>query len=144
LSGGGPSSFMVPHIEEPAKFDWRYCISARTGIQGGGHLLWLRASRESGLNLRQRIDETLRVSALLTLEQIPGFTLIRERGGSMRSGQLARLARVSSDTLRHYERVGILPLPARTAENYRDYPPSSLRRVELIQRALTIGSLYQN
>jgi DNA-binding transcriptional MerR regulator len=57
----------------------------------------------------------------------------------MRSGQLARLARVSSDTLRHYERVGILPRPARTAGNYRDYPPSSLRRVELIQRALTIG-----
>jgi DNA-binding transcriptional MerR regulator len=32
-----------------------------------------------------------------------------------------------------------LPLPQRTAGNYREYPPASRLRVELIQRALTIG-----
>lgn len=57
----------------------------------------------------------------------------------MRSGQLAHLTRVSTDTLRHYERLGLLPLPQRTAGNYRDYSPASQQRVELIQRALTIG-----
>ena len=57
----------------------------------------------------------------------------------MRSGQLAHLAGVSTDTLRHYERLGLLPLPQRTAENYREYSPASQQRVELIQRALTIG-----
>jgi DNA-binding transcriptional MerR regulator len=57
----------------------------------------------------------------------------------MRSGQLARQTGVSTDTLRHYERLGILPLPQRTAANYRQYPPTSSQRVELIQRALTIG-----
>ncbi len=58
----------------------------------------------------------------------------------MRSGQLAHLTGVSTDTLRHYERLGLLPLPQRTAGNYREYPPASQLRVELIQRALTIGS----
>jgi DNA-binding transcriptional MerR regulator len=57
----------------------------------------------------------------------------------MRSGQLARQTGVSTDTLRHYERLGLLPRPQRTAGNYRDYPPGSPQRVELIQRALTIG-----
>src|ERR1700674_1127695 len=57
----------------------------------------------------------------------------------MRSGQLAHLTGVSTDTLRHYERLGLLPLPQRTAGNYRQYPPTSQLRGELIQRALTIG-----
>ena len=57
----------------------------------------------------------------------------------MRSGQLAHLTGVSTDTLRHYEGLGLLPLPQRTAGNYRDYSPASQQRVELIQRALTIG-----
>src|SRR5258708_13520903 len=57
----------------------------------------------------------------------------------MRSGQLAHLTGVSTDTLRHYERLGLLPLPQRTAGNYREYPPTSQLRVELIQRALMIG-----
>jgi DNA-binding transcriptional MerR regulator len=57
----------------------------------------------------------------------------------MRSGQLANLTGLSTDTLRHYERLGLLPLPQRTAGNYREYPPASQLRVELVQRALTIG-----
>jgi DNA-binding transcriptional MerR regulator len=57
----------------------------------------------------------------------------------MRSGQLARRTGVSTDTLRHYERLGLLPLPQRTVGNYREYPPTSPQRVELIRRALTIG-----
>jgi DNA-binding transcriptional MerR regulator len=52
---------------------------------------------------------------------------------------LAHLTGVSTDTLRHYERLGLLPLPQRTAGNYREYPPTSQQRVELIQRALAIG-----
>lgn len=57
----------------------------------------------------------------------------------MRSGQLAHLTGVSTDTLRHYERFGLLPLPERTAGNYREYPTTSQLRVRLIQRALNIG-----
>ena len=57
----------------------------------------------------------------------------------MRSGQLAHLTGVSTDTLRHYERLGLLPLPQRTDGNYRQYPPASEQRVDLIQRALAVG-----
>lgn len=56
-----------------------------------------------------------------------------------RSGDLARLAGVSSDTLRYYERRGVLPRPARSAAGYRLYPPEALWRVRVIRRALTIG-----
>jgi len=57
----------------------------------------------------------------------------------MRSGHFARLTRVSTDTLRHYERLGLLPAPRRTPSNYRDYAPSAEGRVTLIQRALRVG-----
>lgn len=54
-------------------------------------------------------------------------------------GELARLTRVSTDTLRHYERVGLLPAAKRTAGGYRRYPPGAVDRVLLIQRALVVG-----
>jgi DNA-binding transcriptional MerR regulator len=57
----------------------------------------------------------------------------------MRSGELARLSGISTDTLRHYERLGLLPKPPRTAGGYRDYPPASVDRVGLLRRALKIG-----
>jgi DNA-binding transcriptional MerR regulator len=56
-----------------------------------------------------------------------------------RSGELAELAGVSSDTLRHYERKGVLARPLRKANDYRQYPASALQRVRLIRRALAVG-----
>ena len=55
------------------------------------------------------------------------------------SGELARLAEVSTDTLRHYERMNLLARPRRSAGNYRLYPPETLDRVRLIRRALAVG-----
>jgi MerR family transcriptional regulator, Zn(II)-responsive regulator of zntA len=55
------------------------------------------------------------------------------------SGELARLAGVSTDTLRHYERKGVLPVARRLSNGYRKYPPDSLDRVRLIRRALAVG-----
>ncbi|MCI0336006.1 MAG: heavy metal-responsive transcriptional regulator [Acidobacteria bacterium] len=60
------------------------------------------------------------------------------RNGSLRSGELARLAGVSSDTLRHYERKGLLA-PRRSPNGYREYPAHALDRVRLIRSALAIG-----
>jgi DNA-binding transcriptional MerR regulator len=57
----------------------------------------------------------------------------------MRSGELARAAGVSADTLRHYERLGLLAEPARRDNGYRVYPASALSRVRLIQGGLSIG-----
>jgi len=57
----------------------------------------------------------------------------------MRSGQLARSAGISTDTLRHYESLGLLAAPRRTAGNYREYPPEAAERVRLIRNALSMG-----
>ena len=59
--------------------------------------------------------------------------------GYLRSGELAKLADVSSDTLRHYERRGLLARPLRSRNGYREYPASALDRVRLIRRALGVG-----
>lgn len=57
----------------------------------------------------------------------------------LRSGELARLAGVSSDTLRHYERKGLLARPRRSSNGYREYLASDLDRVRLVRGALGIG-----
>jgi DNA-binding transcriptional MerR regulator len=57
----------------------------------------------------------------------------------LRSGQLAQLSGVSTDTLRHYERLGLLPPPRRSRNGYREYPREALARVRLVQRALAVG-----
>ncbi|MET0648370.1 MAG: heavy metal-responsive transcriptional regulator [Pyrinomonadaceae bacterium] len=57
----------------------------------------------------------------------------------MRAGELARAAGVSTDTLRHYERKGVLQRPRRGANGYRQYPPEALDRVLLVRRALGVG-----
>jgi DNA-binding transcriptional MerR regulator len=57
----------------------------------------------------------------------------------MRSGALARATGVSADTLRYYERRGLLPRPPRDASGYRRYPPDAVQRVIVIQRALDAG-----
>jgi hypothetical protein len=55
------------------------------------------------------------------------------------SGDLAKMAGVSPDTIRHYERIGVLPRASRTQSGYRVYPASALERVLVVQRALRIG-----
>lgn len=58
---------------------------------------------------------------------------------SLYSGELARLAGVSSDTLRHYERCRLLLPAQRSAAGYRLFSPHALVRVRLIRGALSIG-----
>jgi len=61
------------------------------------------------------------------------------QSGLLRSGQLARLAGVSRDTLRHYERKGLLQPAGRSANGYRRFHPEALGRVRMIRAALSIG-----
>ena len=83
----------------------------------------------------------------LTLECIPGLILLMvQSGGSkgLRSGCLAKAAGVSPDTIRHYERIGVLPRASRTEAGYRVYPASAVERVLVVQRALRIGFTLQS
>ena len=59
--------------------------------------------------------------------------------GVLRPSELARLTGVSTDTLRHYERKKVLPMPPRSRAGYRLYPPDAVARVRLVRRALAIG-----
>lgn len=83
------------------------------------------------------------MSAALTPESIPGSRLpaVIGKGATAghRSGEIARRAGVSTDTLRHYERKGLLAKPRRLGNGYRVYPTEALDRVLLIQRALAVG-----
>ena len=56
-----------------------------------------------------------------------------------KSGELAKLAGVSADTLHHYDKMGVLPAPVRLDNGYREYPAAALDRVLLIRRALGLG-----
>src|ERR1051326_950327 len=60
-------------------------------------------------------------------------------GDSLSSGKLADLAGVSRDTLRHYERKGVLRRPLRGHNGYRQYAPEALQTVQLVRRALSVG-----
>ena len=57
----------------------------------------------------------------------------------LRASEAAALAGISTDTLRHYERKGLIPTPVRSQNNYREYSPQSLERVRLVRRALAVG-----
>jgi predicted site-specific integrase-resolvase len=58
----------------------------------------------------------------------------------LRIGQLAERAGVSADTIRHYDRLGLLPKTSRSAGGYRLFPPAVVQRVLLIRDAVRVGS----
>lgn len=60
-------------------------------------------------------------------------------GRSLTIGKLAEQAAVGIDTIRYYERAGLLPAPPRRASGYRDYPPETLARLRFIRRAKDLG-----
>ena len=57
----------------------------------------------------------------------------------LRSGELARRAGVSKDTLRFYERKGLLEPPRRNSNNYRLFPTEAVERLRWIRHALAMG-----
>jgi MerR family mercuric resistance operon transcriptional regulator len=54
-------------------------------------------------------------------------------------GEVAKQARVQVETLRYYERTGLVAHPPRSASNYRLYPQETVRRVQFIKRAQELG-----
>ncbi len=58
-------------------------------------------------------------------------------------GRLAREARVNLETVRYYERRGLLPRPPRSASGYRLFPQEAARRLRFIRRAQQLGFSLQ-
>ena len=58
---------------------------------------------------------------------------------AMSSGELAKSAGVNPETLRFYERRGLLPKPHRAPNGHRRYGDETIERLQLIRRAQTLG-----
>ncbi len=54
-------------------------------------------------------------------------------------GKVAKKTGVGLETLRFYERVGLIEPPDRTASGYRDYSPTVVDRIRFIQKAKRLG-----
>lgn len=57
----------------------------------------------------------------------------------MRIGELAAAASVNVQTIRYYERRGVVPTPRRSASGYRQYAGDAVRRMRFIKRAQELG-----
>src|SRR5215467_2052158 len=57
----------------------------------------------------------------------------------MKIGQVATESGVSIDTIRFYERRGVLPAAARTAAGYRVYSDATVERIQLARRMQSLG-----
>ena len=57
----------------------------------------------------------------------------------LRVAELAAAVGVKPDTIRYYERVGLLPEPRRTPAGYRSYHPVTVDRLRFIQGAQRLG-----
>lgn len=59
----------------------------------------------------------------------------------MKIGDVAKLTGCNADTIRYYEKAGLLPTPTRGASNYRDYGPAQIERLRFVRncRALDMS-----
>ena len=58
---------------------------------------------------------------------------------TMTIGRLAKHAGVNIDTIRYYERNGLLPAPSRRVSGYREYGAADIARLRFIRRAKELG-----
>ena len=61
------------------------------------------------------------------------------QNGSLTIGKLAKQHEVNVETIRYYQRVGLMEAPARPAGGYRRYPPEAGARLSFIKRAQKLG-----
>lgn len=54
-------------------------------------------------------------------------------------GEVARQANVGIETIRYYERQGLLPQPNRKSSGYRQYDKQAVRRLRFVRRAKELG-----
>lgn len=62
----------------------------------------------------------------------------------MKIGELAAATRTKVETVRYYEKIGLLPPPARTSGNYRAYDNGHLARLSFIRRARELGFMLED
>lgn len=60
----------------------------------------------------------------------------------MKIGELAKVAQCTVETVRYYEKEGLLPAPARTSGNYRHYGPSHVERLRFIRNCRALDMTH--
>ncbi|MFZ4285760.1 Cd(II)/Pb(II)-responsive transcriptional regulator [Variovorax sp. HJSM1_2] len=61
----------------------------------------------------------------------------------MKIGELAQVAQCTVETVRYYEKEGLLPAPARTAGNFRMYGPEHLERLRFIRNCRALDMSHE-
>jgi MerR family mercuric resistance operon transcriptional regulator len=62
-----------------------------------------------------------------------------DTAGHIVIGTLSKHTGTNIETIRYYERIGLLPAPARSSGGYRLYGTGHLKRLNFIRRARTLG-----
>jgi MerR family mercuric resistance operon transcriptional regulator len=64
-------------------------------------------------------------------------------GKNLTIGQLARQASVNVETVRYYQRCGLITQPEKPPQGYRRYPEATLQRLRFIRKAQSLGFSLQ-
>jgi Cd(II)/Pb(II)-responsive transcriptional regulator len=75
-----------------------------------------------------------------TLEELQGQAYFE--GQSMRIGELAKAANCTTDTVRFYEKEGLLPPAERTAANYRSYTHTHVERLRFVRNCRALDMTH--
>jgi Cu(I)-responsive transcriptional regulator len=57
----------------------------------------------------------------------------------MNIGEASKASGISERMIRHYEKIGLIPAPARRASGYRDYSPGDVERLRFVAHARDLG-----
>ena len=58
---------------------------------------------------------------------------------SIRRGDLARATGCNLETIRYYEKIGIMPAPSRSTKGYRSYDDAHVKRLKFVMRSRDLG-----
>jgi Hg(II)-responsive transcriptional regulator len=81
---------------------------------------------------KKKLDSVLRYRVYITARGV-------EKMRDLSIGQLARKSRVNVETIRFYERRGLIPEPPRRESGYRQYSEDGVSRIQFIKRAKELG-----
>jgi len=83
------------------------------------------------------------VASKKSLDSVPRYGTYIEYGGKemeyLTIGKLAKKAQVNTETIRYYERRGLISRPPRPLSGYRQYPDETFKRIDFIKRAKELG-----
>src|SRR6266498_2054288 len=130
-----PTGQLMRHVHVPpiARFSRRYglLIHARVTTR------WVGVVRQTARRTAARTTELDIGAHSKVYRRGMGSAAAPVRG--LRVAELAEAAGLSPDTVRYYERAGLLPPPARTAAGYRAYDGGALDRLRFIQGCQRLG-----